>query len=104
MYRKKKGIEKFDHVAALTPPVHEAIEVAYAIHTVVCVAKMCKEETIFFASDASMLSITELGVASVAGIYRPVKVGGGIRMDSLELRDYVGLNVALHVTGDLYRL
>jgi len=43
------------------------------------------------------------GVASAEGIDTAIKVGGGFRMGPLELRDYVGLDTALHVTEDLYQ-
>jgi 3-hydroxybutyryl-CoA dehydrogenase len=43
------------------------------------------------------------GVATAEGIDTAIKVGGGFNMGPLELRDYVGLDTALHVTEDLYQ-
>lgn len=48
------------------------------------------------------LRLLDEGASTIEEIDRAVRDGGGFRMGPFELRDLVGLDVALHITESLY--
>jgi len=49
------------------------------------------------------MNLLDEGVATAEDIDKAIRVGGGFRMGTLELRDMVGLDTALQVTENLYQ-